>query len=186
MAADRKAVLRDSQTAAAAAPKDTCNNIVCGITNTVASVVRPPDYFAFDASFSPIPFAPFIQVGGNITSTRDGKLYLGPEVGPGVTGAGGSVRAGWIDQLHQPSKTYTDDFIGGPSLTGSGYVPVVGVPGLVGVGPSSGEQWGNEGQLGWRNFSTEVGVGCRRRSQRPGDAELVVCDALPGSRVVRQ
>jgi RHS repeat-associated protein len=35
-AVDRKAVLRDSQTAAgAAAPKDTCNNIVCGITNTV-------------------------------------------------------------------------------------------------------------------------------------------------------
>ena len=159
MAADRKAVLRDSQTAAAAAPKDTCNNIVCGITNTVASVVRPPDYFAFDASFSPIPFAPFIQVGGNITYTRDGKLYLGPEVGPGVTGAGGSVRAGWIDQLTQPSKTSIDDFVNGPSLTASGYLPLFPVPVLAGVGPSIGEQWGNEGQPGFENFSTEFGVG---------------------------
>jgi hypothetical protein len=36
---------------------------------------------------------------------------------------------------------------------------MIGVPGLGGLGPSVGEQWGNEGQLGWENFSTEVGVG---------------------------
>ena len=98
-------------------------------------------------------------MGGNITYTRDGKLYVGPEIGPGVPGLGASLRAGWIDQLTQPSKTSIDDFVNGPSLTASGYLPLFPVPVLAGVGPSIGEQWGNEGQPGFENFSTEFGVG---------------------------
>ena len=136
--------------------------MVCVIGGAVTSL-RLPDYLSLDASV-PIPFAPFIRVGVNLTYTRDGKLYFSPpwrDVSVGLPGGSASARAGWIDPPWgpQPSTTDVDNFISGPSLTGSGYAPVVGVPGLVGVGPSIGEQWGNEGQLGWKNFSTEVGVG---------------------------
>jgi hypothetical protein len=44
-------------------------------------------------------------------------------------------------------------------MTASGYVPVWPVPGLLGIGPSVAEQWGNVGELGWKDFSTEVGIG---------------------------
>jgi RHS repeat-associated protein len=113
---------------------------------------RNPDYVSADLSGS-LPFAPWIQVGATVTLTRDGHIFVGPQAGVGVPGATLAVRAGWIDSAQQPSCADIDKFIEGWSLTGSGFWSLLG-----GVGPSASEQWGNEGKLGWKNFSTEIGV----------------------------
>ncbi len=93
--------------------------------------------------------------GFNVTITRYGQIYYGPEVGGGIAGVSGSARAGWINQSATPSACQTDQFIHGAGLTVSGYLPVVG--GI--AGPSVGETWGNEGGTNANDFATEVGVG---------------------------
>src|ERR1700686_916796 len=140
---------------------------VTSAVKNVARTVRPPDYITFEFSV-PLPFAPVISVGGTATYSRSGQLFIAPQGGASVPGAMAALRGGWIDQRKQPSCAYTDSFISGPSLTGSGFVPVVGVPVVAGIGPSVAETWGNEGKLGWKNFSTEVGVGAGAGRQVAG------------------
>jgi hypothetical protein len=59
-----------------------------------ASSLRLPDYVTIDFSYS-LPFAgEIIQVGGNITYSRSGHIFVSPEAGLGIPGAIGSVRGG--------------------------------------------------------------------------------------------
>lgn len=89
-----------------------------------------------------------------MTLTRSGQLFLGPQLGLGVPGVSGVVRAGWIDQASTPCPGQLGAFVGGPSLTGSGYVPLFGV-----TGPAAGETWGNEGSTRRKALGTEFGWG---------------------------
>ncbi len=160
----------------------------CFVAHAANYGVDFPDYISVDASTS-VPLAPALQVGVNLTYTRGGHLFVGGEGGPGVPGTGASARAGWINGWGQSSSgdiqtdilnfyaasqmdrnAYIDDFIGGGSVTASGYLPVIGMPGKAGVGPSVGEQWGNVGQYQWKDTSTEVGtaVGAGRSFQVTG------------------
>jgi hypothetical protein len=107
---------------------------------------RLPDYVNLNfGGVVPLlgPFGP--GAGFDITVTRNGHLYYGPEGGAGIAGFSGSIQAGWIDQGSAPSACQIDQFVHGGSLTGNAYVPVIGIPGLAGIGPAGGETWGNEG-----------------------------------------
>ena len=100
-----------------------------------------------------------INSNDDITITRNGHLYYGPEADAGIAGFSGSIQAGWIDQGSTPSACQIDQFVHGWSLTGNGYVPEAGVPGLAGIGPAVGETWGNEGGTSVNDFGTNVGIG---------------------------
>jgi len=65
------------------------------------------------------------------------------------------ARAGRVDQRQVPSETELNNFNSALSVGGSGYLALIA--GL--AGPSVGETWGNPGQLGWKNFGTEVWAG---------------------------
>jgi RHS repeat-associated protein len=126
-----------------------------------ASKARVPDYVTVDLSGGdiipgPIPL-PLVG-GGNVTLTRTGHIYYGPEGGVGVPGFSGAIRAGWINQTKAPTCQQLDSYVHGWGATGSAYVPfVAGIAGL-----SIAETWGNQshpGNLHPNDFSTEVGVG---------------------------
>jgi hypothetical protein len=92
--------------------------------------------------------------GVNVILTRDGRLYVGPEVHAGVAGASGSIQAGWSKQCPDPSSDQLDSFADGFGTTGGGPAPALGA-----VGPAGGEAWGNEGGTNASDFSTSIGVG---------------------------
>jgi hypothetical protein len=123
-------------------------NIFCEVFN------RLPDYIIINGVVS-LPFAQFIYVGVNVTITRYGRIFIGPEGGASVPGAMIDARAGWIDQTPLPSDCELNNFAGQWSAGASAYGAFLG-----GVaGPSVAETWGNPGQAGWKNFGTEVGLG---------------------------
>lgn len=129
------------------------------VANTVASVVdqgRLPDYVTVNVSAVAPVLGPLgVGAGGNLTVTRHGQVYVGPEFSAGLAGLSVSVRGGWINQSATPSACDTDQFVSGLGVTASGYVPaVLGV-----VGPSAGVTWGNVGATATNSTATEVGVG---------------------------
>jgi len=137
-----------------------CSDDVGAAVYNHLPVHRLPDYVNFDLSGAyPVLgiFGP--RVGFNATVTRYGQVYVGPELGVGVKGVSGSVRAGWINQGSTPSPCQLDSYVQGPSLTASAFLPLYPDPGTLGVGPSVAETWGNEGGWNLNDFSTEVGVG---------------------------
>ena len=97
-------------------PKD----VMTGILNQMLRMRaygRAPDYVVVEAD----AYTPFFGLGGGafITYSRSGQIFVAPEGGVGVPGAGVSVRAGWLDQDDLPSGTDVDDFIEGFAVTGS-------------------------------------------------------------------
>jgi hypothetical protein len=78
---------------------------------------RAPDYIVAEAD----AFSPFYGLGGGafITYSRSGEIFVAPEAGVGVPGAGVSVRAGWLDQQDMPSGDEVEGFIDGFAVTGS-------------------------------------------------------------------
>ena len=119
----------------------------------VASAFRLPDYVSVEVSGGV-----YGVVGGAVaTVTRYGSVFVGPELGVGVPGVAGAVRAGWIDQSGEPGRNQLNGFVSSNSVTLAGYVPIPAVFDV--VGPSAAEVWGNVGDGGWSSFSTEVGVG---------------------------
>ena len=115
-----------------------------------------PDDISIDLS----GFTPWVVGGGaNITLTRDGHLYIAPELGVGVPGISGMVRAGWIGgpQSAGVSEKARDSFVHGNSFTAAAEAPG---PFLVG----GAETWGNPnnplhmfGAGASNNFATEAG-----------------------------
>ncbi len=103
-------------------------------------VYRAPDYYTLDVSF-PV-FGPF-QVGFVVTVTRDGDLNFGLQDGFGW-GPSGAVRAGWRNQIGNPSACETEQLVKGHSSTVSGGAH------FISVGRSSSTNG---------KSSTEVGVG---------------------------
>src|SRR5262249_53965186 len=118
--------------------------------------VRLPDYVNINVGGAYPLLGPVGPGGGvNLTISRYGQVYLGPEGGGGLAGISGSIRAGWINQRTAPTPCQLNSFIQGPGLTAAGYEPI-----LFGVaGPSIGETWGNEGGTHLNDFATEVGIG---------------------------
>ena len=126
----------------------------------LAEHLRLPDYVNLNLGGVFPLLGPFGPGGGfNITLTRNGHVYYGPEGGAGVEGVSGSLEAGWIDQGSTPSACQLDQFVHGASLTANGYVPAFGGAALGGIGPAGGETWGNEGGTKANDFGVNVGVG---------------------------
>jgi RHS repeat-associated protein len=121
---------------------------------------RLPDYVNLNVG-GVFPLLGPVGLGGgfNVTVTRNGHIYYGPEGGAGIAGVSGTFEAGWIDQASTPTPCQLDQFVQGWGLTVNGYVPVVGVPGVAGIGPAGGETWGNEGGTSASDFGTNVGIG---------------------------
>jgi hypothetical protein len=84
---------------------------------TMRAYGRSPDYVVAEAD----AFSTFYGVGAGafITYTRSGEIFLAPEGGIGVPGAGVSVRAGWLDQQDMPTDDEVDAFVEGFGITGS-------------------------------------------------------------------
>jgi len=120
---------------------------------------RLPDYITIDASFTlaGFPIAPLI--GGGLTFTRQGRIFVTLETGAGIMGATAGARAGWIDQSKPARAANLNSFIGKWSEAASAFVPVYPAPLLAGVGPQVAETWGNPGRTGGSNFATELGAG---------------------------
>jgi RHS repeat-associated protein len=114
-----------------------------------------PDYVTLDASFSNL-----FALGGVLTVTRDGHVYVSREEGIGTPGESAAIRAGWIDQWATPSSDQIDKFVRGTSYTVSGYIPIRRP-----VGVSLGETWGNVNpkHLHLKDFGTEIGIGAGTR-----------------------
>ncbi|MFE3194590.1 hypothetical protein ACFXHA_36680 [Nocardia sp. NPDC059240] len=114
--------------------------------------LRSPDYYSIDfGAFSPW----LIGGGGVVTITRNGHVYVGPQIGIGTPGdiELPVVRGGWINQGDTPSADQLDGYIHGWGVTASGQAG----PGVVG---SVGETWGGIPDFGHLNdYSTEVGGG---------------------------
>lgn len=64
------------------------------------------------------------------------------------------LRGGWINQSNEPCTQQLDDFVSAKSLTGSGFVPLLG-----GVGPAAGVTWGREFDVAPNATATEIGIG---------------------------
>ena len=121
---------------------------------------RLPDYVNLNLSaVIPVigPVGP--GIGFNVTVTRNGALYYGPEGGVGIVGASESLEAGWINQYSTPTACQLNQFVGGWGLTANAFVPILGVPGIAGLGLAGGETWGNEGGNHANDFGTNIGVG---------------------------
>ena len=133
------------------------------VVNSAGGIIehgRLPDYVNLNLGGVAPLLGPFgAGAGIDITITRNGHLYYGPEGDAGIGGFSGSIQADWVDQGSTPSACQIDQFVHGWSLTGNVYVPVIGVPGLAGVGPAGGETWGNEGGTSANDFGTNVGIG---------------------------
>ena len=120
------------------------------------------------------------KAGMVVTVSRSGHIYLGPQGGVGFPGATAAVRAGWIDEPETPTNSELDRFISGLGITGSGYWPLVGpIPGILGLGPSGAETWGNVGHFDLKDFGTEVGVGVGEGRYVGGTASYMVEFSLP-------
>jgi RHS repeat-associated protein len=117
-----------------------------------ASKARSPDYVTVSLSGSPLPFLPPFIAGGSLTLTRDGHVYVGDSAGGGVPGLASLARVGWLNRAN-PSNCQIDSFVGGNSVTGDAIVPIEGIPGLAGIGPSFGETFSSPGS------ATEIGAG---------------------------
>jgi hypothetical protein len=93
---------------------------------------RSPDYVVAEVD----AFSPFFGLGGGafVTYSRSGEIFVAPEGGVGVPGAGVSVRAGWLDQDEMPSGDEVDAFIEGFAVTGSLGVGQYAVAGTWNVG----------------------------------------------------
>jgi RHS repeat-associated protein len=136
---------------------------LCGFWDVVCYVSsfnpfdRLPDYISINLTGTLIPpfnfFGP--SVGVNVTLTRYGGIFLGPQAGISVSGTLLDARAGWIDQTNAPTPCQLNSFVGQWSVGISAYLAV-----FYGVaGPSVAETWGNVGQWGSSNFATEGGLG---------------------------
>src|SRR3954447_722519 len=77
---------------------------------------RAPDYIVAEAD----AFSPFYGLGGGafITYARSGEIFVAPEGGVGIPGAGASLRAGWLDQQDTPSGDEVEQFVEGVAVTG--------------------------------------------------------------------
>src|SRR5205823_5934657 len=96
---------------------------------------RWPDYVTADLAGGPIPFLPGPNIVGiQLTITKDGHVFFGFQGGLGVPGGSFALRAGWVNQSSAPCPSQVDSFVGGGSLTASGYVPLFGI-----TGPALGE-----------------------------------------------
>jgi hypothetical protein len=117
-----------------------------------------PDYITLDVT----GFTPWVVGGGfNFTLTRDGHLYFAPQLGVGVPGVSGMLRAGWIGGPWSGgvSEKARDGFVHGNSFTLSGEGPG---PFLAG----GAETWGNPNNPlhmfesgASNNYATEAGFG---------------------------
>ncbi|WP_405485091.1 hypothetical protein [Nocardia sp. NBC_00511] len=114
--------------------------------------LRQPDYYTVDfGAFSPW----LVGGGGVVTITRDGHVYIGPQIGIGTPGdiELPTARAGWIDEGAKPSSKDIDSYIHGWGVTATGQAG----PGVVG---SVGETWGGIPDFSHgKDYSTEVGGG---------------------------
>jgi RHS repeat-associated protein len=115
----------------------------------------PADYYSFSGEVCGIPFC----YSETWTVTRQGRVFFSPGVGFGLPGASVALRPGYIDQTgNRASASQINSFVGGPSISTNGFVPVYPEP-LVGIGPDVQETWGKPGHWGSHNFATEGGVG---------------------------
>ncbi|MFI1919586.1 hypothetical protein [Nocardia sp. NPDC020380] len=139
---------------------DTLDNAAHSITGAfqgLASMTgigggRRPDYYTVDFG----AFTPWLIGGGGVlTVTRDGHVYIGPQIGIGTPGdiELPTARAGWIDEGKTPSSPDIDSYVHGWGVTASGQAG----PGVVG---SVGETWGGIPDFTHgKDFSTEIGGG---------------------------
>jgi len=113
---------------------------------------RMPDYYNFNLGYN---FLSGRGGGYNVTITRYGKVFAGPEASRGTPGVSASARAGWINQCDKPNADQVNKFVSGAGATLSRYAPVG--DGI--VGPSAAETWGNLGSGSPNAFANEFGIG---------------------------
>ena len=121
----------------------------------VAKRAKNIDYVSLDISaFSPVGPIPFGPGGGAVvTLTRSGHVYVAPQIGFGLAGPSGALRAGALDHPQGAANSacrnaQVDKFISGWGATISANAPVVGP-----VGVSLAKTAGFPGK------ATEAGVG---------------------------
>jgi len=122
---------------------------ILNLIHSYASTIRAPDYVTTELSACLPLFDACIGVQATIT--RNGQVFAGVGTGAGIPGISGSVRAGYLNQPRPPSGKQLSNYVGELSSTTS----VTPTP----IGPAAAETWGNPGHWGWRNFSTEAGIG---------------------------
>jgi hypothetical protein len=85
----------------------------------------------------------------SVTETKNGQAYFGLGGGVGI-GGGLTFAPGYVDSGNKSalSQQSLSNFVSGWSAVGSAGAGYLG----------AGEQWGNVGHWGWKNFSTEPGI----------------------------
>jgi uncharacterized protein RhaS with RHS repeats len=117
-----------------------------------------PDYVTLSAGVGvpvPLPDLPAINVGGQLTITRDGHLYAGVHAGPGTAGPSAFLGAGYINGGSTTSCD-RDNFVGDWGVTGHAQA---GIPDLLNFGPGGSFVYGTPGQGGPHATGEEYGLG---------------------------
>jgi hypothetical protein len=135
-----------------AGANDEVNPRSSDLSNAVPSIlshVRAPDYITLDVSWG----SPIVVAGGfQVTYTRSGHLFVGPEVGASTPGASAALRSGWILQPSSSPGPQVDDFVRHWSITLSGFAHIDR-----GAGPAVAATWGNVGDTHLSDFGAELG-----------------------------
>jgi RHS repeat-associated protein len=129
--------------------------IFCPVVHTVQTVVDrgAPDYMNINfGAVAPVVGLFGLGGGASVTITRSGHIYVGSQTGVGVAGFSGSVRWGWLNQRQDTPTCNVDTFLHAQGNSVGGYAPLIGLPGVAGVGPSAAYSWNSQNAV-------EVGVG---------------------------
>jgi hypothetical protein len=115
-----------------------------------------PDYVTVTIGYGlpipgPVPVA--LNVGGQVSVTKDGHVYAGSRVRPGTLGPSFFPGAGYVNG-GRTSACDRDNFVGARGATLHGQVPLV-----EGVGPGASFVYGTPGQYGPHATGKEYGVG---------------------------
>lgn len=117
-----------------------------------------PDYVTVTVGAGvpiPLPGIPAINVGGQVTITRDGHVYVGVHAGAGTPGPSGFLGVGYLNGGSTTSCD-RDDFVGDWGVVGHGQL---GIPPLGNFGPGGSLVYGTPGQGGPHATGEEYGVG---------------------------